>query len=293
MRIAAALLLGAVIAGCMNPQRAVPNPEVTLELLQTRTLQRHLSGEVNARLTEYAGRIGRASQWARLPDLARFVREAEPERGAELCREMLWECMLACNVQFAADPERMVRDFCAGQLRSRVAILLAEKQYFYPIAWKTAEQLKRAGEAERELEQLCGGISSLEAGKIILPEPRPVKTVPAAVTEDPAEPLQIAGVICLMPDEIRRQQLADKGFECSGLIREIELITARYASEISGKQLNAAEKLYRNDPSAENRLRFQKWHALYQLDISRLPASGGSARDRQFVKSMLLLQEGF
>ena len=295
MRLAALVWLLAAAVGCVSVSGpdAETGTGVTLSVLQERAIQRHLSGEVTARLSGYADRGGRASQWAQLPDLARFVRNAGPERGAEVCREMLWECMLACNVQFSSDPEELVREFCAGQLRCRTEMLLAEKQYLYPIVWKTPQEQQRSGEVERETEQLFGGISALEAGKIVLSSPQKAVFSPVAVSEDPAESLKIAGVFCLMPDEIRRQLPSGSEFDLPGVLREIQVTAARYAIEISGKQLNEAVNRYRNDPSPVNLLRCRKWSALHALDVSRMPSAGGSERARQFVNSMLLLQEGF
>ena len=113
------------------------------------------------------------------------------------------------------------------------------------------------------------------------------------LTQDPAETLQIAGVISLMPDEIRRQQFANPQFKVDGVLNEIQFLAASYALQLDRTCLLKIRNEYKNSPSEEKLLQYRKWYYRTLLDISRITAKRGSKEDQQFINSMLLLQESF
>ena len=284
-----------LLAGC----RGFGDPEkrFTLETIQKQVLDRHLAGETAAALEDLATRGGRSSKWNNLPDLAAFVRNTKDDRGDELCRKILWEVAEFCNVQFSGDPAAFVRNMRAGELRCQLALALSEKEYLDGIAWKTPAQLEREEILRSELFRLTGNIAdnSLSQVKLVYPGKMPEYPLDLfiPVSEDPAEALQIAGVICLLPDEIRRQQLAEENLPLTGLLSEISFLAGSYALHLDKEQLTKAAKKWHHDPSPENLLKYRQWYYRMMLDLSRLPQTRGSKKDRQFITSMLLLQESF
>ena len=293
MRLICAVIIILTAAGCFHVEQ--PEAVLTLHDLQQTALSRHLAGEVNTLLTTHANRIGKASEWHKLPDLARFVRNSPPEKAVELARKVLWESFASCCFQFAADPQKLAASLCSGELSCRAAIALANKAYLDTINWKTPDEERQFRDVEEEIGQLFGGIPYYKLAKIKLVDPgSPIPdAADAAVSEDPAEALQIAGTILLMPDEIRRQELAGNKFDMSVIITEIRNLTGKYALSWSRKQLIAAELLWKKDPSPKNLLTYRIWYYRTQLDASRIPAASGGGKERQFINSMLLLQESF
>ena len=293
MKIIGAVIILLTVTGCLNVKE--PETVMTLNKLQQTVLTRHLNGEVNLLLTTHANRIGKASEWHKLPDLARFVRNSPPEKAVELSRKLLWDSVIACNIQFTGDPKHLANSFCAGMLRCRIASALAKKAYFDTISWKTPEEDQQFREVEEEIRQLFGGIPYYQLAKVELVTPG--GTIPeaekVAVSEDPAEALQIAGTIMLMPDEIRRQELAGNRFDMPGLLAEIQALAGKYALSWSRKMLLAAENAWKKDPSPKNLMNYRLWFYQVELDNSRIPAGRGGQREVQFVNSMLLLQESF
>lgn len=291
------LFLPLLICGCVTAIIQQDTLVPSLETWQVQALERNLAGETAAALSQLARQSTRGSRREELPDLARFVRENPPEQGTILSRKMLWECMELCNTQFSPAPEKMIREFREGELRCRTALLIAEKQFLDQVIWKTPKQQQRSSEVDSELSQLCGNMpfSELSAIKLVMPQETADFTANAAipVSQDPAEALQIAGVICLLPVEIRRQMLADPEFSPEGILKEVQFLASSYALLLDLKYLNAALAAYKKEPSAENLWLFRKWYYRAQLDNSRRPAERGTAKDRQFINSMLLLQESF
>ena len=293
MRIFPLLFILLAVSGCLHQEK--PEAVLTLEELQKAVFSRHLPGEVNSLLTTHANRIGKASEWHKLPDLARFVRNSPTEKAVELSRKLLWESLTACNIQFTARPERLASAICAGELRCRAAIALSKKAYLDTIEWKTPAEEQQLREVEEEIKQLFGGIPHYQLARVKLVSPGvPLPQAEnIAVSEDPAEALQIAGAIMLMPDEIRRQELAGNKFNMPALLTEIQTLAGKYALSLSRKQLISAENAWKKDPSARNLMDYRIWYYRVELDFSRLPLAAPGGRERQFVNSMLLLQEGF
>lgn len=288
------LILLTLLTGC----RDIPQPAgKTLADWQNAALSRHLAGETATALTAAAKQVKENSRHHEYPDLARFIRETTPEKGSELSREMLWKSFELCNVQFSGDPETMIREMRAGELRSHAAILIAEKQYLDQIVWKSPAEEERNRELHSELSRLFGSLPFGELANIKLAAPgTPLPDLSGAsrnLTQDPAEALQIAGVISLMPDEIRRQQIANPQFKVEGVLNEIQFLAASYALQLDRTSLLKIRNEYKNSPSEEKLLQYRKWYYRTLLDISRIPAKRGTKEDQQFINSMLLLQDSF
>ena len=105
--------------------------------------------------------------------------------------------------------------------------------------------------------------------------------------------MQIAGVFCLIPPEIQRQKSADPGFQSAGIGFEVLYMAATYALYIDLQQLKSAQLAYEKNPVAENLWLWRKWFYRAEADKARMPVHRGSDKDKQFLNSMLLLQESF
>lgn len=295
MKAAATLLIFLLITGC----RFYPHSagELSLSAVGDLVIARNLDGETASALEKLASAALQSSRWKNLPDLAAFVRESPMGKGDELCRNILWECNEACNVQFTPDPASFVKKWRAGELRCRLALALAEKQFLDSVAWKTPLQQQREDELQSELLQLAGDIPESRLSSVKLAFPGEMPEFPAGlllpVSEDPAEALQIAGVICLLPEEIRRQQLADAGFPIGAILDEITFTAGSYILHLDKKHLHSAIDRYHKEPSAENLWLYRKWFYRTELDISRMPQKKRDRNAADFIASMLLLQESF
>lgn len=292
------VLLGAIILFCGCQSVDTPPAATQLETWQHEALNRNLDGETAISLQNLARKTASRTHRQDLPDLARYVRENNNENSAELICDILWESVEYCNVQFVRDPALLIRNFRHSQILCRTALLIAEKQYLDTIIWKTPEQKTREREVSSELSSLCGGLPAGDIPRIQLALPGdPLPQLPANLTspvsEDPAEALQFAGTIYRLPDEIRRQKLADENFYPDCLLGEVTHMAASYALHISFPCLRTARQRALNNPSPENLWLYRKWYYRVLMDISRLPRVRGEAKDRQFLNSMLLLQEGF
>jgi hypothetical protein len=296
IRVITALLILFGTAGCrmLNSE-----PEKNdLAKWQRNALTRNLPGETAIMLSDIAAqvRFGQKSHLA-LPDLAAFIREAPPGRGDEISREKLWESMISCIGRFSENPEKDIQEFCAGELRCRTALLLAEKQYLYQILWKTPAQQQREQQLDGELYQFFGRFSEADLGNVPLIYPSAEAEFPPVGFKlhdsDPAAILQVSGVIYRIPGEIQRQSAADLRFIPAGIITETTYLAANCAMLISSRRLAEAKEKYLKDPTPENLWQYRKWYYRMQLDHSRLPAVRGSDPDREFVNAMLLLQESF
>lgn len=298
MKVVLFALLISALAGCAELTSDVLTSTEAAENLYQIALNRNLAGESSERLSFFAGNSSFGTRWAGLSDLASFSRESGDEKSDELARELLWESAMQCHVQFCRDPLSVIKEFCAGNLRCRVMCAIAEKNISDARIWKTPQEKVRAQELNSELFILLGSpLPETLINTIELPMPGAIvpEDIPAAVpvSKDPAEALQIAGAIYLMPDEIRRQKLADPTFEEKGILQEILFLAGSYALFTDLRQLMLAEKEYQSEPSDENLLRYRKWYYRTILDISRMPDQRGTDNDRNFINSMLLLQEGF
>ena len=287
-----------LLTAACSVSELIENDTLTpLQVQQSAAVKRHLAGETAMALGNLASESYRLSFHQKLPDSARFVRENPSEKAAELSREMLWRCAEVCNVQFSGDPESFIRNMRATELHCRAAILIAEKQYLDLTVWKNRDQQRRSRELDSESSQLFGDVPYAELANIPLPTADEMRRFSAdaavPVSEDPAEALQIAGVFCLLPAEIQRQQFADPAFRCGGILLEVLFTAADYALSIDLQQLQAAEKAYEQNPSAETLFIWRKWYFRAQTDKARRPVARGSSKDRQFLNSMLLLQESF
>ncbi len=292
---AAAVII--LISGCHFIKLAENDILPPLHKWQSAAVSRHLEGETADALSNLSQAKYRGALHQKLPDLAAFVRENPAEKAWEVSIEMLWQCVESCNILFVHDPAQFIRNMRSGTLRFRTASLIAEKQFLDSVVWKSAGQQQRAMEVDSELSQLCGNIPYGELAHITLAAPEEMKNFSAVtavpVSEDPAEALQIAGVFCLMPAEIQRQKLADPHFRVDGIGYEVLFIAASYALNIDCRQLQQAQAAYEKNPTAENLWKWRKWFYRAKLDESRLPVYRGSDKDRQFLNSMLLLQESF
>ena len=280
--------------GCLFREKPEP---VTVDTLMQTVAERHLTGETAAELSRLARSSRQATGWSKLPDLAEFVRNDTGERKYILSREILWESILFATVQFHNDPEKFVRTWNSGELRCRLLTLLAEREFLRSIVWKTPAQQTRENELFSELQQLTGSIPEETLASIPLAMPEDWKKIDLPldipVGKDPAEPLQAAGVFYLLPEEIRRQQLADPELQTKGILQYAQMAAACYTLDILQKRLEEASAAYKKEPGAENLWLFRKWYYMYQLDIARLPENPGVEKDLQFIESMLLLQAGF
>ncbi|MBR7121381.1 MAG: hypothetical protein IKC94_03975 [Lentisphaeria bacterium] len=291
-------LSGAVVLFCGCHIADVPPETSQLAVWQQEALERNLDGECAVALQNLARSAARRSHRQDLSDVARFVRENNSDDSAELVRKLLWESVEYCNVQFVRDPALLIRRFRRSEINCRTALLIAERQYLDQIIWKTPAQKVRDRELRSELSSLCGGLPAgdLARIKLVMPD-APLPELPAGltspVTEDPAEALQFAAVIYKLPDEIRRQKMADANFYPDCLLNEVIHMAASYALHISFNRLRAAREQALAEPVAENIRRFRQWYFRVQMDIDRLPVIRGEAGDRQFLNSMLLLQDGF
>ena len=281
-------------SGCLLQEKSEP---VTLDSIMQTVAERHLTGETAAELRRLAKSSRQATEWSKLPDLAEFIRNDNGERKYILSRKILWESILFARVQFHSDPEKFVRNWNAGELRCRLLTLLAESEFLRGVIWKTPAQQSRENELFSELQQLTGTIPEEVLASIPLAMPEDWKKIKLPmnlpVGEDPAEPLQAAGVFYLLPEEIRRQQLADPELKTEGILQYAQMAAACYTLDIIQRRLEAAQSAYMQESSAENLWNFRKWFYMYQLDISRLPENPGVKKDLQFIESMLLLQAGF
>lgn len=290
------LLSVLLLCGCF----AVETQEEEISFLarwQNEAVARHSDGETIQSLRELASRTAKSDELHKLPDSARFAREADPEKAAALSREILWQSAEFAMVQFVPDPMALVREFRNGELRCQTAVLIAEKLFLDRISWKTPAQEQRYSELESELSALCGGIpfGGIDSGELVTVQDTSNLTAMAAeaLSMDPAEAIQIAGVIYLIPDEIRRQKLVDPAFDTGGIINEIRFLAGSYALMLDKEELLKAEQRYLKNPDSENLWHYRRWYYRTLLDHSRMPSVRGSERDRQFIDSMLLLQEGF
>jgi hypothetical protein len=297
IRVLSAAALIMLIAGCHLTESAKSDILPPLYKWQQAAEDRHLDGESADALKHLAQEKYRAALRQKLPDLAVFVREKRSEEAYELSVDILWECVEASNILFVDDPAVFIRRMRRGTIRCRAASLIAEKQFLDTVVWKSAAQQERSLEVDSELSQLCGGIPYGELAQIILATPEEMKKFSAEtalpVSEDPAEILQIAGVFCLIPPEIQRQKLADPYFRSGGIGFEVMYMAATYALYIDCHQLRSAQLAYEKNPTAENLWRWRKWFYRAELDKSRIPVYRGSDKDKQFLNSMLLLQESF
>ncbi len=293
------LILPAILlffCGCRSTD--TPPETCRLEVWQNEALKRNLDGETAVALRNLARSTAGRTHRMDLPDLARYIRENNNENSAGLIRDLLWESVEYCNVQFVRDPDYFIRNFRRSQILCRTALLLAEKQYLDQIIWKTPAQKEREREVASELSSLCGGLPSGDIPdiRLVLVEDRlPFlpDSLTAPVSEDPAEALQFASAIYRLPDEIRRQKMADENFYPDCLLEEVIHMAASYSLHISMPYLQTARQNAMQDPTPENIWRYRKWYYRVQMDLSRLPSVRGEAKDRQFLNSMLLLQEGF
>ena len=282
--------------GCRST--GTPSETFHLEVWQSEALNRNLNGETVIALQNLARNTARRNHRMDLPDLARYIRENNNENSAELIRDLLWESVEYCNVQFVRDPDYFIRNCRRSQILCRTALLIAEKQYLDQIIWQTPAQKARDREVTSELSSLCGGLPSGDIPKIrlILPDDELSvlpDTLSLPVSEDPAEALQFAHAVYSLPDEIRRQKMADENFYPDCLLEEVVHLAASYSLYISMPYLQAARQDALQKPTPENIWRYRKWYYRVQMDLSRLPSVRGEAKDRQFLNSMLLLQEGF
>lgn len=287
------LLLLFLVTGCRHEALPVTDP---LHRWQETAVSRHLAGEVATALTTAVQHTQNSSRHHEYPDLARFIRKAPAEKANELSRELLWESMELCNVQFVPDPAAMLEKLRAGELRCLAALLIAEKQYLDQIVWKTPEQETRYRELQSELTRLFGSLpfGEIDSIKLVSPGTMPdFSAATAMLTQDPAETLQIAGVISALPDELRRQQFADRQFPLEEVLKEIEYLAAGYALQLDRMMLLEIQRSWQQSPSAEKVLQYRRWYYRAILDISRVPESRGKKEAQQFINSMLLLQESF
>lgn len=273
-------------------------PVITLDVVCQKALDRNLNGDSSAALNRLARSSRQATKWSKLPDLAAFVRSDTGERKDVLSREILWESAEFCVVQFTPDPAGFIRNWYAGELKYRVMAVLAEKKFLENLVWKSREQQNRESEIHSELQHLIGSMPDETIASLELPMPPAEEKifpipVPVPVSEDPAEALQAAGVIYLLPEEIRRQQLSDNSMPLEGVMREVLVTAGSYALYLSQQQLSKAAAAYRKAPTEENLWQWRKWYFRVELDRSRIPAERGSAKDQQFIQSMLLLQANF
>lgn len=284
-----------LLCGCFFHQET---PGITLDAVCQSALERNLDGESSAALNRLARSSRQATNWSKLPDLAAFVRSDTGERKDVLSRNILWESAEFCVVQFVPEPAKFIRKWYAGELTCRVMTVLAEKKFLEKVVWKTPEQQIRENEIHSELSNLIGSVSEEQLALLELPMPPAEEQkfpipAPVPVSEDPAEALQAAGVIYLLPEEIRRQQLADESMPLEGILNEVLITAGSYALYISQQQLRKAAADYRKSPTDENLWQWRKWYFRVKLDLFRLPDKRGSAKDQQFIQSMLLLQAGF
>lgn len=283
-----------LFSGCFSAEKT---PVTALQSLEKRVLERHLAGNSAADLSRLARTTRQATSWSKLPDLAAFARQDSGDRKDLLSREILWESAAFCVVQFSPDPAAFIRQWNAGKLRCQLMQLLSEKQFLDSVAWKTPSQQSRELEIHSELQQLTGDLPEEELSRIKLatPEilPKTPLPVPVPMSEDPAEALQIAGAIYLLPDEIRRQKLADPEFATDGIMLEVLANAGSYAVYAGEKHLALNLESYRKEPSAERLWHWRKWYYFLELDRSRLPEKRGGSKDQHFIQSMLLLQSGF
>ncbi len=297
IKVLCAIALIVLIAGCNVTTSAKNDILPPLARWQELAVARHLDGESAEALKHLAQEKYRAALRQKLPDLAVFVRDNRSAKAYELSIDILWECVEAGNILFVDDPLLFVRQMKSGTIRCRTASLIAEKQFLDTVVWKTPAQQQRSAEVDSELSYLCGGIPYGELSQIPLASPEEMKkfSAPSAVpvSEDPAEILQIAGVFCLIPPEIQRQKLADPYFRSGGIGFEVMYMAATYALYADFQQLRAAQAAYEKNPTAENLWLWRKWFYRAELDKSRIPIYRGSDKDKQFLNSMLLLQEGF
>jgi hypothetical protein len=282
------------LCGCFLRQEAVP---VTEQSLLQQVFDRHLEGETVADLQNFAQRSRQATRWSKLPDMAAFIRSDKSDRKDLVSREILWESVVFCRVQFIPEPAEFIRKWKAGELHCRLMLLLAEREFLQSVVWKTPEQQSREKELYSELLQLTGNVDTEKFASIPLAMPKVWKRTPVPlalpVSQDPAEALQAAGVFYLLPEEIRRQQLASPDMPLDGILLEMQLAAASYVLYLVQNQLEAAQKACVKELTAENLWRFRKWYYRYRLDVARLPQKRAEQKDRDFIQSMLLLQPAF
>ncbi|MBE6377802.1 MAG: hypothetical protein E7051_03165 [Lentisphaerae bacterium] len=292
MRVLPLLLI--FLCGCFLREKPAA---VTQECLLKSVLDRHLEGETASALQHFARRSRQATRWSKLPDMAAFVRSDTGSRKDIISREILWESVVFCTVQFIPEPETFIRKWNAGELRCRLMLLLSEREFLQSVIWKTAEQQSREKELYIEILQLAGSADDEVLASVPLVSPQVWERTPLPlalpVSQDPAEALQAAGVFYLMPEEIRRQQLSTPDMPLDGILLEMQSAAATYVLYLVQNQLEAAQKAYIKAPTPENLWNFRQWYYRYQLDISRLPQTRGREKDREFIQSMLLLQPGF
>ena len=274
------------------------HPAALTETGLTQTvLERHLEAETVFSLQSFAQKSRRATRWSKLPDLAAFIRSDNSDRKDIITREILWESVVFCAVQFLPQPAEFIRKWQAGELHCRLMLLLAEREYLQSVVWKTPEQNSVEKELFSELMQLTGLSDHEKFSSVPLAMPDVWKRTPLPlalpVSQAPAEALQAAGVFYLLPEEIRRQQLAAPNMPLEGILLEMQTAAASYVLFLVQNQLEAAQDACAKELSAENLWRFRKWYYRYLLDISRMPQTRGGKKDTDFIQSMLLLQPGF